>query len=82
MAANLRGRFQIEDLGNHSTQAVADLYCLLAGGATTTADPKRHGFYEIEGESTIYYVHLTPATGKILLLATWQNANIPAGDAA
>jgi hypothetical protein len=82
MASNLRGNIQIEDIGNHPQQAVARLRCLLAGGATATADPKRTGFYEVESDSTVYYIHITPVTGKILLLATWQNENVPAGGRA
>ena len=56
--------------------------CLLASGAIKTADPKRRGFYEIESDSTVYYIHVLPATGKVLLLATWQNEGVPAGGAA
>ena len=82
MAANPRQIIQIEDLGNHSRQAVADLRCLLASGASKVADPKRHNFYEVESDSLIYYIHESPVTGKILLLATWQNENVPAGDPA
>jgi len=81
-AANLRGSIQIEDVGNHPARALADLRCLLAGGATTTADPKRRGFYEIESDSTVYYIHVSPVSGKILLLATWQNESVPTGGAA
>ena len=82
MAANPSEIIQIEDLGNHSRQAVADLRCLLVRGASKVADPKRHNFYEIESDSLIYYIHESPLTGKILLLATWQNQNVPVGGAA
>ncbi len=82
MAANLRGNIQIEDMGNHPRQAVADLRCLLANGASKVADPKRRGFYEVESDSLIYYIHVSPVTGKILLLATWENESVPAGGAA
>ena len=82
MPSHLSGSIQIEDMGHHPKQAVADLRCLLASGATTTADPKRNDFYEVESDSTVYYIHITPVTGKILLLATWQNDNVPAGGAA
>jgi hypothetical protein len=81
MATHLRGNIQIEDVGNHPAKAVADLRCLLATGASKIADPKRRGFYEIESDSTVYYIHVSPA-GKILLLATWQNEGVPAGAAA
>ena len=82
MSASLRESVQIEDLGNHSKQAVADLRCLLVCGASKVADPKRRHFYEVESDSLIYYIHESPVTGRILLLATWQNENVPAGDAA
>ena len=82
MVTNLRGNAPIEDLGNHSAKAVADLRCLLAGGASTIADPKRRDFYEVESDSTVYYIHVSPVSGKILLLATWQNDGVPAGGAA
>jgi len=82
MVANLRKTVEIEDLGNHPRQAVADLRCLLTRGASKVADPKRHNFYEIESDSLIYYIHESPVTGKILLLATWLNENVPAGDPA
>jgi hypothetical protein len=82
MAADLRGNIQIEDVGNHPARTVADLHCLLASGTSKTADPKRRGFYEIESDSTVYYIHVSPVTGKILLLATWQNENVAAGGTA
>ncbi len=82
MVTNLSGKTQIEDLGNHPTETVAALRSLLIGGASTTADPKRSGFYEIESDSLVYYIHVSPVTGKILLLATWQNETIPAGRAS
>jgi hypothetical protein len=82
MVANLSGKAQIEDLGNHPTETVAALRSLLAGGASTIADPKRRGFYEVESDSAVYYIHVSPVTGKVLLLATWQNEGVPAGEAS
>jgi hypothetical protein len=82
MVANLSGKAQIEDLGNHSTETVAALRGLLAGGASTIADPKRSGFFEIESEQVVYYIHVSPSTGNVLLLATWQNEGVSAGEAS
>ncbi len=73
MVTSVNSKAPIEDLGNHTAQTVVALRSLLASGASATADPKRTGFYEIESDSVIYYIHVSPATGKILLLATWQN---------
>jgi hypothetical protein len=82
MVTNLSGKAQIEDLGNHPTETVAALRSLLAGGASTIADPKRRGFYEVESDSAVYYIHVSPVTGNVLLLATWQNEGVPAGQAS
>ena len=46
------------------------------------ADPKRNGFYEIESDAVVYYIHVSPVTGKVLLLATWQNEVVGAGKAS
>jgi hypothetical protein len=36
-----------------------------------TPDPKRPGYYEVESGARVYYINISPHTGKILLLATW-----------
>jgi hypothetical protein len=64
---------EIEDLGHHAAEAVSILRKLLAGGARVSPDPKRSGFYEVESGATVYYIHVSPVTGKILLLATWPS---------
>jgi hypothetical protein len=82
MVANVNSKAQIEDLGNHPKETVNALRCLLTSGASTIADPKRIGFYEVESDSVVYYIHVSPVTGKVLLLATWQNVAVPAGQAS
>jgi len=73
MRMNFGEVLKIEDLGNHSVATVIELGILLAGTVNVTPDPKRKGFYEIEDGSTVYYFHVSPASGKIFLLATWEN---------
>jgi hypothetical protein len=65
---------QIEDPRNHPAEVVTSLRNLLASGVKGRPDPKRPDFYEIVHESRVYYVHVSPITGKVLLLATWSNA--------
>lgn len=62
---------EIEDLRNHPARAVNELRDLLSSGANLLPDPKRAGFYELHDEFTAYYIHISPVTGKIILLATW-----------
>jgi hypothetical protein len=63
----------IENLRNHPPETVSALRELLVGGTRVTPDPKRPNFYEIEDDSIVYYIHVFPASGKVLLLATWPN---------
>lgn len=65
---------QIEDLRGHSRESVAALRDLLAAGGELVPDGKRPGFYEVESDSTVYWIHMAPATGRVMLLATWPVA--------
>ena len=64
---------QIEDPRNHPAETVAALRDILSRGAKTIADPKRRGFYEVQSDSLVYYIHVSPINGNVLLLATWPN---------
>jgi len=66
---------RIEDPRNHPAKTVLALRDILCGGATIIPDPKRRGFYEVRGESVVYYIHVSPVNGNVLLLATWPNEN-------
>ncbi len=61
-----------EDLRNHSQEQVAELRQLLSGGAPTRPDPRRPGFYEVEGRAYTYYVFKYPSGTKVLLIAVWE----------
>lgn len=71
MVMCLSREYEIEDLRNHPREMVTTLQKLLASGACGAPDPKRPGFYEVQSGSLVYYIHVSPVTGKILLLATW-----------
>jgi hypothetical protein len=62
----------LEDLRNHSEEQVAELRQLLTGTAPTRPDPRRPGFYEIEGRAYTYYVFKYPSGTKVLLIAVWE----------
>jgi hypothetical protein len=79
MVTRAMEQMKIVDLGSHSQESIEHLRHLLAGGATVLPDPHRPGFFDVESTSGTYFVHVSPVTGNILLLAVWQN--YPAGDA-
>src|SRR5579864_472130 len=76
MVMRLEREVNIEDLRHHSLERVETLRRLLAGGARVECDPKRPDFYEVESGSDIYYIHISPVTGNILLLAAWAKDGV------
>jgi hypothetical protein len=66
-------QIKIVDLGNHSARAIERLRQLLTDGAAVRPDAHRPGFFDVESASDTYFIHLSPVTGNILLLATWTN---------
>jgi hypothetical protein len=73
MMSCLVREIQIEDLRNHSPEALMTLKRVLACGARVTPDPKRAGFYEVESSTTVFYIYAPRLSGKVTLLATWPN---------
>jgi len=67
----------VEDLRNHSQEQIAELRQLLAVGAPSRPDPRRPGFYEVQGLSSTYYVFKYPTGTKVLLLGVWDRENDP-----
>jgi len=73
MAGCMTAEMQIDDPRNHSAETVLALQDILSNGATLIPDSKRRGFYEVHSDALVYYIHVSPASGNILLLATWPN---------
>ena len=68
----------VEDLRNHSQEQIVELRQLLAEGAPSQPDPRRPGFYEVQGLSNTYYVFKYPTGTKVLLLGAWERETDPA----
>ena len=62
---------QIENPRAYERGAVEHLRHLLALGSTAQRDPNRENFYEIEGMNENYYIHISPISGNVVLLARW-----------
>ncbi|MFZ0979810.1 MAG: hypothetical protein WAN23_10455 [Candidatus Acidiferrales bacterium] len=63
--------FEVKDLRNHSPESIETLRSLLAGGAGARPDVKRPHFYEIEDDTCVFYVYVSPVDGSVELLAIW-----------
>lgn len=66
-----RKNVRIEDAGKHSPETLVKLQMILARGSKMTPDPKREHFYEVPAEPCVYYIHVSPVSGRISLLAVW-----------
>ena len=62
----------LEDLRSHTPEQLAELRLLLSVGAPSRPDPRRPGFYEVDGSSDVYYVFKYPTGTKVLLLGVWE----------
>jgi hypothetical protein len=78
MVMCLEHQKEIENLSNHPQETVISFRNLLEDGAEAIPDPKRPGFYEVHSADQAYYFNVSPITGKILLLAAWQNRAVNA----
>ncbi len=62
----------VEDLRNHSPEQIAELRMLLNAGASSRPDPRRPGFFELDGPCNVFYVFKYPTGSKVMLLGVWQ----------
>lgn len=73
MVLRVRNNPTIINLRNHSLETVDELRGLLTRGASASLDPRRKNIYELDGGSRVFYIHVSPVTGKVTLLAVWEN---------
>jgi hypothetical protein len=62
----------LEDLRNHTLEQLAELRLLLSSGAPSRPDPRRPGFFEVDGDSNVFYIFKYPSGTKVLLLGVWD----------
>jgi len=62
----------LEDLRSHTAEQVAELRLLLNSGAPSRPDPRRPGFFELDGAQNVFYIFKYPSGSKVLLLGVWE----------
>ena len=62
---------RIENPRKYEPGAVEHLRHLLEVGIPAQRDPERENFYEIESNYETYYIHVSPISGNVVLLAKW-----------
>ena len=70
----------VEDLRNHSPEQVGELRLLLSTGAPSRPDPRRPGFFEVQGPANVFYVFKYPTGSKVLLLGVWAKKQDPVAE--
>jgi hypothetical protein len=66
----------LEDLRSHSQEQVSELRALLSAGAPLRADQRRPGFFEVDGETNVFYIFKYPTGTKVLLLGVWERDHV------
>jgi hypothetical protein len=62
---------KIDNLQNYSAEIVDQLRKLLVEGVSARQDSRRRNFYDVEHADRAFFIHLSPLTGKVILLAMW-----------
>jgi hypothetical protein len=62
----------LEDLRSHTPEQLAELRLLLSSCAPTRPDPRRPGFFELDGADNVFYVFKYPSGTKVLLVGVWE----------
>ena len=60
----------VDNLRNYPAEIIKELEQLLLSGGSALPDPKRKGFYDLETDERTFFVHVSPTTGRVMLLAT------------
>jgi hypothetical protein len=66
----------IENLGNYPPENVENLRQLLSKGAPAKPDSHRKDFYEVQNGRRVYWIHISPVNGHVVLLAIWQKPSV------
>ena len=72
MVLQLEQAPRVEALRSYPAGTLERLSQLLALGAVAKPDPQRENFYEVESDAQVFYVHIAPNHGRVLLIGIWQ----------
>lgn len=62
---------RIENPREYEADAIHQLRSMLDAGHPAERDPRRENFYELEGAGEMFYIHVSPVSGNVVLLAKW-----------
>jgi hypothetical protein len=62
---------RIENPREYERGAVEHLRHLLELGSSAQRDSRRQNFYDVNSHGESYYIHISPVSGNVVLLARW-----------
>ena len=72
MLIRLNSKPVIDNIHNYPRSIVERLAMLLTDGAIAEADAHRKGFYDVADGDRVFFIHISPISGKVFLLASWR----------
>ena len=75
------GKLIIENLRHYPAELVEKLHRLLAQGVEAQPDPRRKGFYDLDSGTRVFFIHISPVSGNVILLASWLKEREQAAEA-
>ena len=72
MLIRLNHKPAIDNIHNYPQSVVERLLNVLTFGAIATADDRRKGFYDVTDGDRAFFIHISPVSGKVFLLASWR----------
>ena len=61
----------VDNLQNYPAETIKELEDLLLSGGSALPDPKRKDFYDLGNHKRAFFIHISPITGRVVLLASW-----------
>jgi hypothetical protein len=66
-----RENIRIENSRLYPSEVVDRLRAAISSGAELRADESRMNFYNVNSGTRTYFIYISPANGKVTLIATW-----------
>jgi hypothetical protein len=71
----MKQRPSVDNLRNYPAEIVQELEESLLSGASAWPDRKRESFYDVANAERTFFIHISPKTERVMLLATWLHTS-------
>ena len=61
----------VDNVRNYPPEIIKELEQLLLAGVSASPDPKRNHFFDLANHERTFFIHISPITGRVVLLAAW-----------